>query len=211
MAWTHENLATQGYCLSAEEARRLRAGLRFPTALCLALVVPGLILQSALAIGLLVPIGAVAGWSSRHPFDHLWNHGARHLTGAPPLPPNPTRRRHAFKLATIWLATVAVLFAAGQPTVALVLGGVLVSVCSLVTVTNFCIPSTMLAWLEGRRRREANCALIRSPAGVACPPELLLGGELWRGGGGSVSSWRSVRWGACPRPRWPASPAGGSG
>jgi hypothetical protein len=47
------------------------------------------------------------------------------------------------------------LFAAGQPICALVLGGVLVSVCSLVTVTNFCIPSTMLAWLEERRREEA--------------------------------------------------------
>ena len=154
-AWTHENLGTQGYCLSPIEARQLRVGLRFPTALCLALVGVGLALQSALLIAMLVPIGAVAGWSSRHPFDHLWNHGVRHLTGAPPLPPNPTRRRHAFKLATVWLGAIAVLFAAGQATGALVLGGVLVSVCSLVTVTNFCIPSTMLAWLDARRREEA--------------------------------------------------------
>ncbi len=154
-AWTHSNLETQGYCLSAVEARQLRVGLRFPTALCLALVVAGLALESAPLIALLVPIGAVAGWSARHPFDHLWNHGVRHLTGAPALPPNPTRRRNAFKLATAWLAAVAILFAAGAGTTALVLGGVLVAVCSLVTATNFCIPSTMLAWLEGRRRREA--------------------------------------------------------
>lgn len=153
--WTHENLGTQGYCLSAAEARQLHIGLRFPTALCLALVVTGLALESALLIALLVPIGAVAGWSARHPFDQLWNHGLRHLTGAPPLPPNPTRRRHAFKLATFWLAGVAVLFAIGASTAALVLGGVLVAVCSLVTVTNFCIPSTMLAWLEARRSEEA--------------------------------------------------------
>jgi hypothetical protein len=155
MSWTHTNLETQGYCLSAAEARRLRIGLRFPTALCLALVGAGLALESALVVALLVPIGAVAGWSSRHPFDLLWNHGVRHLTGAPALPPNPTRRRHAFKLATVWLAAVSVLFAAGATTAGLVLGGVLVAVCSLVTVTNFCIPSTMLAWVEGRRRREA--------------------------------------------------------
>jgi hypothetical protein len=155
MGWTHENLGTQGFCLSGAEARRLRVGLRFPTALCLGLVVPGLIVQSELLIGLLVPLGAVAGWTARHPFDHLWNHGVRHLTGAPPLPPNPPRRRHAFKLATVWLGAVALLFATGQPTWALVLGGVLVSVCSLVTITNLCIPSTILTWLEGRRRREA--------------------------------------------------------
>jgi hypothetical protein len=155
MSWTHANLNTQGYCLSAADARALRVGLRFPTALCLAFVVTGLALESALMIALLVPVGAVAGWTPRHPFDLIWNHGLRHLADAPELPPNPTRRRHAFKLATIWLAAVAGLFAAGAATAALVLGGVLVAVCSLVTATNFCIPSTLLAWLEGRRRREA--------------------------------------------------------
>ncbi len=154
-AWTHDNLGTQGYRLTPGEASRLRVGLRFPTALCLALVVVGLALESALLIALLVPIGAVAGWTARHPFDHLWNHGLRHVTGAPELPRNPTRRRHAFKLATIWLAGVAVLFATGASTAALALGGVLVAVCSLVTATNLCIPSTMFAWLDGRRRREA--------------------------------------------------------
>jgi hypothetical protein len=148
------NLTTQGYRLSDGERRALGLGLRFPTALCLALVVTGLALESALMIALLVPIGAVAGWSTRHPFDHLWNHGLRHLVGAAELPPNPTRRRHAFKLATVWLAGVAALFAAGTSTAALALGGLLAAVCGLVTVTNFCVPSTMLAWLEGRRRKE---------------------------------------------------------
>ena len=155
MSWTHSNLNTQGYCLSAEDARALRLGLRFPTALCLALVVVGLALESALMIALLVPVGAIAGWTHRHPFDLIWNHGLRHLARAPELPPNPTRRRHAFKLATVWLAGVAALFAAGAATAALARGGVLVAVCSLVTVTNFCIPSTMLAWLDARARKEA--------------------------------------------------------
>jgi len=152
-AWMHENLATQGYCLTGDEGRRLRLGLRFPTALCLALVITALVLQSALMVALLVPVGLIAGWTSRHPFDYLWNHGLRHLAGAPELPPNPTRRRHAFKLATVWLAAVAVLFAAGASTAALALGGVLVGVCGLVAVTNFCVPSTMLAWLDGRRNQ----------------------------------------------------------
>jgi hypothetical protein len=152
MSWTHANLQTQGYRLGGDEARALRIGLRFPTALCLALVVTGLALESALIIALLVPIGAIAGLTSRHPFDLIWNHGLRHLARAPELPPNPVRRRHAFKLATIWLAAVAALFAIDATTAALVLGGVLVAVCSLVTATNFCVPSTLLAWLDGRQR-----------------------------------------------------------
>lgn len=154
MTWTQSNLATQGYCLSGDEARALRVGLRFPTALCLALVVVGLALESALLITLMVPIGAIAGWTRRHPFDLIWNYGLRHIARAPELPPNPTRRRHAFKLATFWLAGVAGLFAAGAATAALALGVVLVAVCSLVTVTSFCVPSTMLAWLDTRQHKQ---------------------------------------------------------
>jgi len=138
------NLDVQGYCLTAAESRALRSGLRFPTALCLALVITGLALQSAGLILALVPIGAVAGWTRRHPFDLIWNRGLRHLSGAPQLPPNPTPRRHAFKLATVWLWAVGLLFAFGQTAAALVLGAVLVAVCGLVTTTNFCVPSTRL-------------------------------------------------------------------
>jgi len=47
------------------------------------------------------------------------------LSGAPELPPNPTPRRHAFKLGTIWLLAIGLLFALGQPTAALILGAIL--------------------------------------------------------------------------------------
>lgn len=154
-AWTHANLEVQGYCLTTEESRRLRVGLRFPTALCLALVVTGLVMQSAVLILALVPIGAVAGWTPRHPFDLLWNNGLRHLSGAPELPPNPQPRRHAFKLATFWLLAVGLLFATGRDTAALVFGGILVGVCALVTATNFCIPSTLLGAFARRHGAEA--------------------------------------------------------
>jgi hypothetical protein len=104
MSWTHRNLAVQGYCMSAEESRALRWGLRFPTALCLGLVVTGLALQSPVLIFALVPVGAVAGWTPRHPFDLIWNHGFRHLSGAPELPPNPTPRptRSSWRRSGCW-------------------------------------------------------------------------------------------------------------
>ena len=149
--WVDANLTVQGYCLTAEESEKLRWGLRFPTALCLAIVIIGLALHSAVLILALVPIGAVAGWTQRHPFDLIWNYGIRHLSGAPELPPNPTPRRHAFKLATVWLLVVGLLFAFGLTTAGLVLGAVLVGVCGLVTTTNFCVPSTLLG-IWWRRR-----------------------------------------------------------
>jgi hypothetical protein len=75
----------------------------------------------------------------------------------PELPPNPPPRRHAFKLATIWLLAIGLLFAFGQPIAALILGGIVLSVCGLLTVTNFCIPSTLLGiwWRRRGVRRPA--------------------------------------------------------
>lgn len=157
--WTDGNLRVQGYRLTAEQGQALGWGLRFPTALCLALVITGLVLESAALILALVPIGVIAGWTRRHPFDYLWNKGLRHLSGGPELPPNPTPRRHAFKLAALWLLAIGVLYAVGEPAVALVLGVVLVAVCGLVTMTNFCIPSTLLGlWW---RRRDARPTAAR--------------------------------------------------
>jgi hypothetical protein len=154
-AWMRENLTTQGYCLRNAERRDLRLGLRFPTGLCLALVVTGLALQSAALIVALVPIGAVAGFTARHPFDYIWNHAARHVVGGPPVPPNPTRRRHAFKLATVWLLAVGGLLAAGATTAGLLLGGLLVAACAIVTATNLCLPSEALAlWQRHSTRKK---------------------------------------------------------
>jgi len=149
-AWMRANLTTQGYCLTDEQRRELVVGLRFSTGLCLSLVVVALALESPVMLFALSGIGMVASFASRHPFDYLWNHAVRHLVGGPALPPNPLRRRHAFKIATAWLLVVGTLFAVGAVTAALVLGGLLVAACSTVTATNLCLPSEALAWWERR-------------------------------------------------------------
>jgi hypothetical protein len=153
-AWMRGNLTTQGYCLSDAERRTLWLGLRFSTGACLALVVVGLALESGLLFAVLVGIGGVAGFASRHPFDYVWNHAVRHVVGGPPVPPNPRRRRDAFKVGTAWVALVAVLFAAGANTAALLLGGLLVAACATVTATNLCLPSEAFARLERVRHRK---------------------------------------------------------
>jgi Domain of unknown function (DUF4395) len=152
-AWVRKNLATQGYCLSDAAQRELAVGLRFSTRLCLALVITALALQSGAMLLALVPIGAVAGFTARHPFDYVWNGVVGHLVGGPSQPLNPTRRRHAFKLATGMLATDAILYLIGATTAALVLGGLLVAACTTVTAKNLCIPSEALAWWDRRNDR----------------------------------------------------------
>jgi uncharacterized protein DUF4395 len=162
VSWTERNLAIQGYCLSSKESHALRWGLRFSTTLCFVLVATGLVLQSAVVILTLVPVGAIAGWTARHPFDLIWNRGARHVTSGPELPPNPTPRRHGFKVGTAWLLVVGVLFAPGLTTAATILGAVLLALCGLLTMTNFCLPSTLLRiW---RLRRGVSTPSDISPA-----------------------------------------------
>lgn len=152
--WMRTNLTTQGYCLSDAERRELVVGLRFSTGLCLAFVVVALALASPAMVFGLSAIGVVAGLSARHPFDHLWNHGVRRIVGGPPLPPNPTRRRHAFRIATAWLLVVGTLLAAGPTTAGLILGGLLVAACATVTATNLCLPSEAFAWWDRHTQRK---------------------------------------------------------
>src|ERR671937_359042 len=93
--WIARNLVTQGYCLHDDERRRLKIGLRFATGLCLLLVALALALESPALLVALAGIGAVAGFTPRHPFDLAWNYGVRYPLRAPLLPPNPERRRDA--------------------------------------------------------------------------------------------------------------------
>jgi Domain of unknown function (DUF4395) len=153
-AWMRANLTTQGYCLTDDERRALAVGLRFSTGACLSPAVIALGLESAPMIFVLSGVGALAGFTARHPFDYLWNHAARRLLAGPALPPNPTRRRHAFKVATAWLLVVGTLLAAGATIIALALGGLLVAACATVTATNLCLPSEALAWWERHTARK---------------------------------------------------------
>jgi hypothetical protein len=154
-AWMRTNLTTQGYNLTDAERRDLAVGLRFSTGLCLSLVVVALVIESPGMLFVLSGIGLVAGFAARHPFDYLWNHGVRHVLGGPALPPNPPRRRHAFKIATAWLLMVGTLLVIGSGTAGLVVGGLLVAACATVTATNLCLPSEALArWERGATSKE---------------------------------------------------------
>jgi hypothetical protein len=146
--WLKRNLETQGYCLSDAEHRELRIGLRFATALCFPIVATGLALESVPLLLVTVAIAAVAGFTSRHPFDYVWNHAVRHAFGAAQLPPNPRRRRDAFKVGTGMLAVVVALFAVGANTAALIIGGFMLAACASVTVLNLCLPSETFALIE---------------------------------------------------------------
>lgn len=147
------NPESQGYCLTAEQLRDLRFAVRFPIALCLAFVATSVALESPALLFALVPIGLVAGFSSRHPFDLIWNRVVRHVVGGAELPPNPARRRNAFKIGAAWLLITAGLFAAGLTTAGIVLGCALLGACASAAILNLCLPSAVFSWFASRRRR----------------------------------------------------------
>lgn len=152
--WTNDNLAMQGYCFSAHESDQMQIGLRFSVVLCLTLVTVAVAFQSAAALYAMSAIGLLAGFGPRHPFDYLWNHAVRRLTNEPPIPPNPQRRRHSFKIATALLLTVATLFAVGANTAAVVLGIAVIVACAILAVANLCLPSFALHTIARLRGQE---------------------------------------------------------
>lgn len=151
--WLKRNLETQGYRLSDAERRALRVGLRFSTGLCLPLVAAGVALDSVPLLLAAIAIALVAGFTARHPFDYLWNGVVRRALDAAPLPPNPQRRRDAFKVGAAMLVILVVLVVAGADTAALILGGSLLVACLTVTTLNLCLPSETVALIERLRRK----------------------------------------------------------
>jgi hypothetical protein len=115
----------------------------------------------------LAGLSAVGGFAPWHPFDLAWDYGVRHLMRTPALPPNPRRRRRAWRVATIVLLAVAGLLAAGATTAGLVLGIVQVVGFATATSFNLCIPSELVAWRErrGGQRSGAGARLEKTTTG----------------------------------------------
>jgi hypothetical protein len=126
--------------------------LRFTPAVCTALVALGTALALPVLLWALVPLAAFGAVLPVHPFDLVYNFGLRRLTGTGPLPPNGAPRRFACGLGAVWVAATALAFGAGWPVAGYVLGGVLTSVGTLVSVTHFCIPSLIYRSLTGTLR-----------------------------------------------------------
>jgi hypothetical protein len=157
-SWMRGNPSSQGYWLTDEQLHELRLAVRFPTGLCLPVVATGLVLESPAVLLTLASLAVVASFTPRHPFDLVWNHWMRYVVGGPELPPNPRRRRDAFKIGTVFLLAMSGLFLAGLTVAGLVLGGLLLAACTSATVLNFCVPSEALTWFERRRGRRVPIA-----------------------------------------------------
>lgn len=142
------NLDEQGF-VGLDDAAKSRVAwpLRFTPAVCVALIVVGLALQSPIVLGAV----ALAGLSGvllprAMVVDLVYNHGVRHLFGAPPLPPTPMPRRFSYGISTVLLGASALSFQFGIPWLGFLFGGAVCLAGTVLTTTLWCLGS----WLFRR-------------------------------------------------------------
>lgn len=147
-------LETQGFCdLDDATLEEVGPWLRWSPVLCTLVMTVGVLLQSPRLLWGLAAIAFLGVLLPFHPFDLLYNHGLRHLTGTRPLPHQGPQRRFACGIATVWLLATGWAFHAGASTLGYALGVLLILVAALVSITNICIPSMIYNALFRRAGR----------------------------------------------------------
>jgi len=147
-------LEAQGYCgLDDAAMTEFAPWLRWSPVLCTLVMAVGVAARSPIILWSLAAIAFVGAVLPFHPFDLLYNHAMRYLTGTRPLPRHGPQRRFACGLATAWLIGTGWAFYAGANTLGYVLGVALVLVATLVSVTHICIPSMIYNALFQRSSR----------------------------------------------------------
>ncbi len=147
---TRRRLDIQGFERYADaDLAPVAPWLRLAFALCALIAGIGTVFASPLLLLVLVPIAALAAILPVHPFDLIYNHGLRRLTGTGPLPRRGAPSRFACGLGAVWLVATAWLFASGYLTAGYVLGGVLTAVAALVSTTDICVPSLVFRSVFG--------------------------------------------------------------
>jgi hypothetical protein len=135
-------LEAQGFCdLDAAVLGELAPWLRWSPAICTVVMTVGVAMRSPAVLWSLAAIAFLGALLPFHPFDLLYNYGARYLTGTRPLPHHGPQRRFACGLAAPWLLGTGWAFYVGADMVGYALGVPLILVAGLVSTTHICIPS----------------------------------------------------------------------
>ena len=149
-------LEAQGFCgLDDATLGELAPWLRWSPALCTLFMILGVVMESPVLLWSLAAIAFLGALLPFHPFDLIYNYGARHLTGTRPLPRNGPQRRFACAMAAVWLLGTGWAFYVGADLIGYSLGVPLILVAGLVSVTHFCIPSLIFNSLISRIRQKS--------------------------------------------------------
>lgn len=147
---TRRRLDIQGFELIENETLApVAPWLRLAFGLCAVLAGVGTALTSTMMLMVLVPIAFLGALFPVHPFDLIYNHGIRHITGTSPLPRRGAPARFACGLAVVFLSGTIWAFETGNLVMGYVIGGSMTAVAVLVSTTDICIPSLIYRSLFG--------------------------------------------------------------
>ena len=152
-----KRLHVQGYEIySDKELNEYKYGIRFAYALCTTMVALGLIFNSLplLMTTAVVALGGVI--LPYHPFDYLYNNGARYLFKKSRIPHRTKQGRFACGVAFVWLSAVSWLLYAGHFIAGYFLGSILLFVAVLVSTLDICIPSMVYNFLFKKKGIRTN-------------------------------------------------------
>src|SRR6266700_2740425 len=135
-------LEAQGFC-DLDEATLNEVGpwLRWSPAFCTLFMAAGVALKSPMVLWALALTAFLGALLPLHPFDLLYNYGARYLTGTRPLPHQGPQRRFACGVATVWLLATGWAFYVDAPLIGYLLGVPLILVAALVSLAPHWIPA----------------------------------------------------------------------
>jgi hypothetical protein len=150
---TLRRLDIQGFdTVEERELAEVAPWLRLAFGFCTVLAAVGTAVASPVILLVLAPIALLAAALPVHPFDLIYNHGIRHLTGTGPLPKRGAPSRFACGVGAVWLLVTAWAFSAGHAVLGYTLGAALTGVALLVSTTDICIPSMIYRLLFGAPR-----------------------------------------------------------
>ena len=137
-----KNLETQGYIgYTDAELNDFKFGIRFAYYLCGSLVLIGLLSTNLQILAATMIIAFFGSLPPYHPFDYLYNYVIRQMFNKPKMPPRSNQGRFACGIATIWLGVTIYLFYSELNVWGYITGGILVSIATLVSTMDICIPS----------------------------------------------------------------------
>ncbi len=143
-----KRLETQGYIgFTDAELNDFKFGIRFAYYLCGSLVVLGLVFTNMKILSVAMVIALIGTLPPFHPFDYIYNYAVTYLLNKPKLPPRANQGRFACAIATVWLAGTIYLFHIGLNIWGYIAGGILVSIATLVSAMDICIPSLIYNFL----------------------------------------------------------------
>ena len=141
----------QGYYgYSDQQICDLASGNRFAYRLCVAFLVPAVILANIPLLIFLNIVAFAAIFLPNHPFDYIYNMLVRRWMDGSKLPPRSPQLRFTCLMASCVIASTIYFMISGMMTAGYIMGFQLIGIASLVSLYDFCLPSKIYNFFNGK-------------------------------------------------------------